>query len=147
MKYRKMIVVGMIMFGGLLLSACGSNVQAIIDKVEPAHLETIDGKDYHKITLTERAAERLDIQTAPVREEEVNGKQYKVLPYSTLIYDLNGDTWVFVSPAPLTFHREAIIVDFIEDDLVVLLDGPPVGTEVVTVGVPELYGIDTGVGK
>jgi hypothetical protein len=31
--------------------------------------------------------------------------------------------------------------------MVVLLDGPPVGTEVATVGIAELYGADTGVGK
>jgi len=30
---------------------------------------------------------------------------------------------------------------------VVLTDGPAAGTEVVTVGVPELYGADTGIGK
>ena len=40
-----------------------------------------------------------------------------------------------------------ITVDYIEGERVYLLDGPPAGTEVAVVGVPELYGIDTGVGR
>jgi hypothetical protein len=31
--------------------------------------------------------------------------------------------------------------------MVVLVDGPAAGTKVVTVGVAELYGADTGIGK
>ena len=146
MKYTKWIVSIMIILGGVLLSACGTSAQAET-KIEPAHLEPIQGKDYNQITLTDKAAERLDIKTVPVREEQVNGKNCLVVPYSTLIYDLNGDTWVYISPAQLTFHREPVTVDYIEDDLVILVDGPPIGTEVATVGVAELYGIDTGVGK
>jgi hypothetical protein len=64
-----------------------------------------------------------------------------------VIYDLKGGTWVYTSPEPLTFVRQPITVDYIEGDTVVLLDGPPTGTELATVGVAELYGADTGVGK
>ena len=146
MKYLLWIFVAVIIVGGALLAANGAEPHTV-ESIEPAHIEPIDGKDYHQITLTERAAERLDLQTAAVSEQQFNGQQYTVVPYGSLIYDLNGDTWVFVSPAPLTYHREPIIVDFIEGDLVFLKDGPSKGTEVATVGVPELYGIDTGVGK
>jgi hypothetical protein len=38
-------------------------------------------------------------------------------------------------------------VDFIADDRAYLTTGPSVGTEVVTIGVAELYGTETGVGK
>jgi hypothetical protein len=54
---------------------------------------------------------------------------------------------MYISPAPLTYVREPITVDYIEGDMVVLVDGPAAGTEVVTVGVAELYGADTGIGK
>jgi hypothetical protein len=99
------------------------------------------------LVLTEKAAQRLAIQTTPVREEQVNGSQRKVIPYAALIYDLKGATWMYTNPAPLTFVREAITVDHIEGDKVVLMEGPAVGTAVVTVGVAELYGTDTGIGK
>ena len=76
-----------------------------------------------------------------------SGALKKVVPYSAVIYDLTGGTWVYTSPEPLTYVREPISVDYIEGDMAVLADGPDVGTLVATVGVAELYGIDTGVGK
>jgi multidrug efflux pump subunit AcrA (membrane-fusion protein) len=71
----------------------------------------------------------------------------KVVPYSALLYDLDGSTWIYVSPEPLVFMRQPVTVDFIEGDRVILSDGPSAGTIVATVGVAELYGADTGVGK
>jgi multidrug efflux pump subunit AcrA (membrane-fusion protein) len=76
-----------------------------------------------------------------------SGSMRKVIPYSALIYDLDGSTWIYVSPEPLVFMRQPVTVDFIEGDRVILSDGPSVGTAVATVGVAELYGADTGVGK
>lgn len=70
-----------------------------------------------------------------------------VVPVGALLYDLNGETWVYTNPEPLHFLRYPVQVDYIQGDMVVLLDGPQVGTEVATVGVPELFGTDTGVGK
>ena len=70
-----------------------------------------------------------------------------VVPVASLLYDLNGGTWIYISPEPLQFLRVPVVVDYIKDDLVVLVAGPPAGTKVVTVGVAELHGADTGVGK
>jgi hypothetical protein len=131
---------------GLQLAACAQPSVAP-PKIEPAKIESIEGSELKRVVLTERAAERLDIQTAPVSEEQVNGAQRMVVPYAAVLYDLHGETWVYISPAPLTFVRHTITVDYIEGDTVVLLEGPPAGTAVVTVGVPELYGADTGIGK
>jgi multidrug efflux pump subunit AcrA (membrane-fusion protein) len=110
-------------------------------------VEAIEGTELNRLTLTEKAAQRLDIQTAQVREEQVDGAQRLVVPYSALIYDLEGKTWIYISPQPLTYVREPVTVDQIEGDMVVLVEGPATGTEVVTVGVAELYGTDTGIGK
>jgi hypothetical protein len=76
-----------------------------------------------------------------------SGTLHKVIPYAAVIYDLTGKTWVYTSPEPLTFVRQPISIDYIEDDMAVLVDGPDAGTLVATVGVAELYGADTGVGK
>jgi hypothetical protein len=73
-----------------------------------------------------------------------------VVPYSAVIYGLNGETWAYVrnpGEGSLTFVRAPITVDHVEGGLAFLSDGPPVGTEVVTVGAALLYGADTGVGK
>ena len=132
---------------GLLLTACSVQAQDASTEMQPAVIEPIEGTEFNRVVLSEKAAERLDIQTAPVQNEQVNGTERTVIPYGALIYDLEGATWVYVSPEPLTFERKAITVDHIEGDTVILIDGPAVGTEVATVGVAELYGIDTGVGK
>lgn len=131
----------------LLLAACGQSTGVTAAKENPAKVEKIEGSEFNRVVLTEKAAQRLNIQTAPVREEKVNGTQHKVIPYAAVIYGLKGETWAYTSPAPLTFMRQAITVDHIEGDQVILVDGPSAGTAVVTIGVAELYGTDTGIGK
>ena len=75
-----------------------------------------------------------------------SGALRKVVPHSSLIYGAHGDTWVYTSPEPLTYIRHPVSIDYIENDLAVLSDGPDVGTDVVTVGVAELYGTEFEVG-
>ena len=69
------------------------------------------------------------------------------VPYTAVIYDLKGDTWVYTSPSPLTFVRHHVKVDYIDDDTAILTEAPPVGTKVVSVGVAELFGAEFGIGK
>ena len=147
MQLKSRLLSALLLSAGLLLTACAVAAQEVSPPMQPAVIEPIDGTEFNRIILSEKAAERLDVQTTPVRNEQVDGTERMVVPYGSLIYDLQGATWVYVSPEPLTFERKAITVEFIEDDMVILIDGPAVGTEVAFVGVPELYGIDTGVGK
>ena len=58
------------MIAGLLLAACGVDVEAA-ETSEPAYLEATNLAGVDQVTLISSAAERLDIQTAPVRVEEV----------------------------------------------------------------------------
>jgi hypothetical protein len=146
-RNRWIVAAVVLIIAGLQLVACGQTPAATANKPKPANVEKIEGTEFNRVVLTEKAAQRLNIQTAAVREEQVNGAQRKVIPYSAVIYGLNGETWTYTNPQPLTFVRQPITVDHIEGDLAVLADGPSAGTAVVTVGVPELYGADTGVGK
>jgi biotin carboxyl carrier protein len=75
-----------------------------------------------------------------------NGKDRLTIPYAALIYTPDGATWVYTSPEPLVYVRHRIKVDYIEGDLVVLSEAPPVGTAVVTDGSVELYGAEFKVG-
>jgi hypothetical protein len=63
-----------------------------------------------------------------------------------LIYDPAGQTWIYTSPQPRTFVKTRVDVDYVEGELAVLNDGPPVGTVVVSTAAAEVYGADTGVG-
>ncbi len=113
---------------------------------EPAHVEPIEGTDLNRVTLTQKAAERLDIQTADASDERIDGTARRVIPYSALLYDEHGNAWAFTSPEPLVFVRQALTVERIEGDLVILTEGPAAGVKVVSVGGAMLYGAEHGVG-
>jgi hypothetical protein len=75
------------------------------------------------------------------------GEKRKIIPYAAVLYDAKGKTWVYTNPEPLVFVRRAIEIDTIVGDEIFLVDGPAVGTAVVTVGGAELLGTEFGVGK
>jgi hypothetical protein len=141
-NYRRMVVV--LIFACLLVSACGQAPEAATTEEEhPVTVEQLEGQEPTRETLTEDAARRLDIQTAAVRDTQVNGAQRTVIPYAAIIYDTEGATWVYLNPEPLTFVRHPITVDDIKGDQAFLSDGLPAGSAVVTVGVAELYGAES----
>ena len=111
-------------------------------KERPAQIAAIEGSKVKQLTLTEKAAKRLDIQTGEV----ASGSGRLTAPYSAVVYDSGGDTWVYTVPKPLTYVRQKIVVETINGDKAYLKEGPPPGTAVVTVGVAELYGTEKGLG-
>jgi len=106
--------------------------------VAPAALEKV-GSDLSKITLTDKAVERLGLTT-----EKVTKGSALEIPYAALMYDGAGKTWVYTSPEPRTYIRAAVTVDKITGDKVQLRSGPPAGTDVVTIGAAELFGTEFG---
>lgn len=126
----------------LALVGCGG--QAIEAAAEaPAVVEEVDGSEIGRITLTEHAADRLALETAVVTDGGLRGL---AIPFAAVFWDANGQAWTYTSPAELVFVRAPITVARVDGDHALLTDGPPVGTTVVTVGVAELYGTETGVG-
>ena len=126
----------------LPLTSCKQTSEAAAEEVGPAKVEHLQGDEPTRVTLTEEAAKRLDIQTAAISDMMVNGAQRRVIPYAAILYDTQGDTWTYTSPEPLVFVRHRIVVDFIEGEMAVLSDGPPLGTKVVVVGAEELFGAE-----
>jgi hypothetical protein len=111
--------------------------------VRPARIEPIEGTNLRKITLTDRAAQRLDVQTSEILQDP-SGEQ--IVPYAAVLYDLAGVAWIYTNPEPRTFVRHRVSVARINGTSAYLKEGPPVGTRVVTVGVSQLYGAEKGVG-
>jgi len=134
-------MVGSLLLCGLLLPACAHVPEEEEALNEPATLEAIDGSDVSRITLTERAVERVDIQATPV----VDARSGTAIPYAAVFYTSDGQTWTYTNPEPLTFVRVPIVVDHIRGDRAFLTDGPPPGMAVVTQGATELYGTETDV--
>lgn len=173
MKLANISMVVVLSIAALQLAACTKTSDAMAD-IAPAKVEPVEGTELSHVVLTPKAAERLGIETAPVREAQVarngathaladpvslndpgsptpavaedSGKMQKVVPYSAVLYDVDGNTWVYKSPEPFTFVRHQVEVDYIEGDVAVLLDGPATGSEVVTVGVAELLGTEYKIG-
>ena len=112
----------------------------------PAKVEPVPSQSYAKITLTEAAAKRIGVQTVKLSEARIGGVLRKTIPYSAVIYDRTAKTWTYTNPAPLVFVRAPISVEYIDGDVAVLLTGPDVGTDVVSVGAIELYGTELKIG-
>jgi hypothetical protein len=70
------------------------------------------------------------------------GGERLTIPYSAVIYGVEGGVWTYTSAGPLTFVRAPITVAEVQGNVAVLSNGPPAGTEVVTVGGEELLGTE-----
>jgi hypothetical protein len=138
MKLNFKMLLLIVIFLALPLSACAP-AAAPEEETKPVTLEPVTGTDLNRITLTEEAAKRLDVQTAEVHEAD--GKM--AVPYASILYEANGNTWVYVNVAPLVFVRQAIVIDSINGDEAILSKGPDSGSTVVTVGAAELYGSES----
>ena len=107
-----------------------------VSKVEP-----IKGTGVTLVKFSALGAKKVGLQTAVIRR----GGEQKVMPYAALLYDGEGKAFAYTSPKPLTFVRKDVTVDRVEGDRVVLAEGPPAGTRVVTTGADEVYGTEVGV--
>ncbi len=99
-----------------------------------------------RLTVSERAEQRLGLRTEPVRPltGQANGAT-EVIAYSAVVYDEDGKSWAFSAPSPRTYIRVPIVISSIAGQTVQLKSGPPVGTQVVVVGAPELVGAEAGI--
>jgi len=135
------IIVALTFLGSLHVSKVLADSPAPPNPESQATVKPI-GSGMSQIILLSHAAHRLDVRTAAIREDP-SGKQ--VIPYASIIYDCDGHAWVYMLSAPLTFVRAKVVVELIKGSDAYLKEGPPAGTEVVTVGADELYGTEIGV--
>ena len=110
----------------------------------PAKVEKNATTGIAKLTLTQRGIDRIDLKTEPATAG--TGTDV-LLPYGALMYDANGKTWVYTNPAPRVYERQSVTVTKVEAGVVTASAGPSVGTQVVTVGAPELFGAEFNTGK
>ena len=126
----------------LALGACNSGSTTSEPKVEAITIAEDEATGLKTLTLSEKAAERLGVETAEVAG---SGSQMSI-PYAAVVYDAQGKTWTYVNAQPLVYQRAEITVDEIDGDVARLSAGPASGALVVTTGAAELYGAEIGVG-
>ena len=119
------------------LSACGTPAEEEGGE-EAATVEPVKGTDANLVTLTKEASETLGIKTTAIKNE--GGRE--VLPDAAVVYAADGHTFTYASPKANQYVRAEITVDRIDGRQVILKKGPPVGTNVVTVGSQELFGLE-----
>lgn len=125
------------------LAGCGGQ-QGQVASEAPATVEPVPGTDQSRVRLSAEAVERLGVETAPVR---AGGDGVATIPYAAVLYDVDGRTWAYASPEQHLFVRAPIVILSIVGEDARLVSGPPAGTQVVTVGGPELLGIELGVSE
>lgn len=137
---RSLVGIALIPFTVLIMTACGGSVSdEYVVQDKPYTLEPVEGEEVLRVILTEAAAEHVGIETVAV---EQRGSRL-VVPYDAVYIDAHGGFWVYTNPEPLEFVRAPIDIVRESSSQAFLAEGPPAGTQVVTVGVPELYGSET----
>jgi hypothetical protein len=142
-RLRIWVAVAPVLFVVPLVAAACDGPSGEDDAASPAVVEPIKGTNSKRIILTQDAARRLGIHTVAVRSRTA-GTQQTVIPYDAVLYDANGGGWTYTNPRPLVFERAQIRIAEIEGDNAILAKGPAVGTPVVTVGAPEIWGVEYG---
>ena len=126
----------------LVLSACATVPEEETAGSGGATLKVVDGIAH--ITLETDAAERLGMEWSPIRTVgKGNTGTTLVMPEAALLYEPTGEPFVYMRTDDLKFEHARIKVDRSVGNRVFLLDGPPAGTEVVTQGGSELWGVET----
>lgn len=77
----------------------------------------------------------------------VNEATSLTLPWSAVIHDIHGGTWVYEAVAERTYSRQRVVVRFVRESLAVLDHGPAEGKKIVTAGAAELFGMEIGFSK
>ncbi len=89
-----------------------------------------------------RPGERVSVEL-PLAAEESG----LTVPYSAVVYDIHGATWVYEDLGDGAFARRRVEIARHVGDRVVVSRGLAPGTRVVSVGAAELFGTEFGPGK
>lgn len=138
-RRRWLAAVALLALAAIAATGCSEVESEEATGYEPVSLQPVAGSGgKQQVTFSEEAAERTGLETALVGNAEGNA----VVPYASLLYGPTGETFVYTQTEPLSYVREDVKVDRIDGDRAVLSVGPARGTEVVTVGVAEVYGAE-----
>jgi hypothetical protein len=128
----------------VLLAGCaGAVTDSYAIEHQPAHLETAADGGHPTVVMEASAVERLGIRTAEVTLAPDGAL---VVPAAAVFVDTEGVWWVYTSPEPHTYLRHQVEVTHQTGDATYLAAGPAPGTQVVTVGVAEVAGVEDEVG-
>ncbi len=124
------------------LTSCGGTVSDSYEvQNDPASIVELDDGTGSAVQLTSAAVRRLGIETTGVSGA---GGRLSV-PSTAVFVDPDATWWVYTPVQPTLFVRHQIVVAEERGGMAYLETGPAAGTQVVTVGVAELAGIEAGI--
>ncbi len=71
----------------------------------------------------------------------------RVIPWTAVVHDIQGGTWVYVRTGPHRYQRRRVSVTTVVGDRALLAAGPVIGDTVVSVGAMELFSTEFGPSK
>ncbi len=76
-----------------------------------------------------------------------DNKESITVPWSAVVFDVHGGSWIFENVGPRKYARKRVEVAYSHGTDAVLSSGPASGTKVVIAGVQQLFGAETGFNK
>lgn len=73
-----------------------------------------------------------------------DAKEGLSVPWAAVVFDTHGGTWVYEQTGQRRYARRRVVVGHTAGPDAVLSSGPPAGTMIVTAGVQQLFGAETG---
>jgi hypothetical protein len=133
-KGTRRLVAGLaVVASGLVLAAC-SEVESNLRENQPYEVIGPEDAKIKRVKMEDATAALVPVETTSVRRE--GGR--KVVPHNAVIYNPDGDVFVYTKPKAETYVRAPIKVVRVTGNKAVLSDGPPAGTTIVTTGSAEL---------
>jgi hypothetical protein len=118
---------------GLVLAAC-EEVPSNLREAQPYEVIGPEDAAIKRVKMADATAELLPVELTSVRREG----QRKVVPHAAVIYNPDGDSFVYTKPEAETYVRAPIEITRVEGNTATLSDGPAAGTRIVTTGSAEL---------
>jgi hypothetical protein len=122
-----------VLASGLVLGAC-SEVESNLRENQPYEVIGPEDAAIKTVKMEDATAALLPVETTSVRRK---GNR-KVVPHNAVIYNPDGDVFVYTKPKAETYRRAPIEVIRVHGNQALLSDGPAAGTTIVTTGSAEL---------
>jgi hypothetical protein len=122
-----------VLAAGLVLGAC-SEVESNLRENQPYTVEGPEDAAIKTVKMDDATAALVPVELTEVRKE--GGR--KVVPHNAVIYNPDGEVFVYTKPKAETYIRAPIKIVRVTGDDAVLSKGPAAGTTIVTTGSAEL---------
>jgi hypothetical protein len=133
-KFTRLLAAGLAVAGsGLVLAAC-SEVESNLRENQPYEVIGAEDAAIKTVKMDDKTAALIPVETTSVRQEG----ERKVVPHRAVIYNPDGDAFVYTRPKAATYRRAPIDIVRATGDKAVLSEGPRAGTTIVTTGSAEL---------